>query len=73
MGGGADAVDNTLETMTGETVTLTCTLSQLEEEEEEEEEEVAVNYIWTRRDGRPLPDGSQESGGVCLHACLCDI
>ena len=60
VGGGADKVDNTLEATTGETVTLTCTLSQLKEEE------VAVNYTWTRGDGKPLPDDSQETRGVCV-------
>ena len=52
--GGEGQVNNTLQTTSGETVTLTCSLQGGGD---------SVEFVWTRRGGRPLPDGAQQNGG----------
>ncbi|CAI8025147.1 Titin [Geodia barretti] len=56
VGGGEGAVDDTLETTSGDTVTLTCSLDQVEND--------PVTFTWARQDGRPLPEGSTQADGV---------
>ena len=55
--GGEGEVDDTLETVSGETVTLSCALDQLPSDDS------SVTFTWTRQDGRELPEGSQQTGG----------
>ncbi|CAI8012050.1 Titin, partial [Geodia barretti] len=56
IGGGDGAVDDTLETMSGDTVILTCSLDQVDND--------PVTFTWARQDGRPLPEGSTQANGV---------
>ena len=60
IGGGDEAVNDTLETTSGETVTLTCSLEQLDGDD------TTVTFTWTRQDGRPLPDGSSQNKGEVM-------
>ena len=55
VGGGEGAVDDTLETTSGDTVTLTCSLEKVENK--------SVTFTWVRQDGRPLPEGSTQANG----------
>ena len=64
IGGGDEAVNDTLETTSGETVTLTCSLDQLDDDD------TTVNFTWARLDGRPLPDGSSQNDGEVIKAIV---
>ena len=64
IGGGEDAVQNTLDTTSGETVTLTCSLEQLDGDD------TTVTFTWTRQDGRPLPNGSSQNKGEVIKASI---
>ena len=55
IGGGEGAVNDTLETTSGDTVTLTCSLDQVDND--------PVTFTWARQDGRPLPEGSTQADG----------
>ena len=55
IGGGEGAVNDTLETTSGDTVTLTCSLDQVDND--------PVTFTWARQDGRPLPEGSTQANG----------
>ena len=58
IGGGDESVNDTLETTSGETVTLTCSLEQLDDGDGN-----PITFTWARQDGRPLPDGSSQNDG----------
>ena len=70
IGGGEDAVNNTLLTTSGETVTLTCSLEQLDGDDDDN----PVTFTWARQDGRPLPEGSSQNEGEVIYQgyCACD-
>jgi hypothetical protein len=55
IGGGEGAVNDTLQTTSGDTVTLTCSLDQVDSD--------PMTFTWTRQDGRPLPEGSTQANG----------
>ena len=66
IGGGDEAVNDTLETTSGETVTLTCSLEQLDDDDEDD----PITFTWARQDGRPLPDGSSQNDGEVIKAIV---
>ena len=55
IGGGEGAVNATLETTSGDTVTLTCSLDQLGND--------TLTFTWSRQGGRALPHGSDTNNG----------
>ena len=68
IGGGEGAVNATLETTSGDTVTLTCSLDQVGND--------PVTFTWSRQDGRALPqqpcqnEGKEDWNGV-IWICGC--